>query len=99
MLGLQHPLLRFAKLFSGRYTDMNGFGEYSQAFGIKMIYWSAFTICLCLLAFKSKQKSLLVFMSLAVLLLFTSGWKINKEKRNRAGYAFCVDNDANTSKY
>ncbi len=84
MIGLQHPLLRFAKLFSGRYTDMNGFGEYSQAFGMRMLYWCAFTICLFLLAFKSKQKSFLAIMSLSILLLFTSGWKIYRETTLRS---------------
>lgn len=44
MLGIQHPLFRFAKAYTVSYTDMNGFGSYLDAFGIKMLYWTAFTI-------------------------------------------------------
>lgn len=52
MLGLQHPLFRFARSFVGNYSDMNGFGAYLNAFTIKMLYWTAFTIIIGLLAGK-----------------------------------------------
>ena len=44
MMGLQHPLLRFAKSTSDYTGDMNGFGAYLNSFGMKMIYWAAFTL-------------------------------------------------------
>ena len=44
MVGLQHPLFRFAKAFPGNNSDMNGFGSYLGVFGMKMMYWVAFTI-------------------------------------------------------
>lgn len=50
MLGVGHPLFRFAKSFVGNRTDMNGFGAYLDAFAIKMVYWAAFTIIVGLLA-------------------------------------------------
>jgi hypothetical protein len=50
MLGMEHPLFRFARSFIGNHTDMNGFGAYLDAFTIKMVYWAAFTIMVGLLA-------------------------------------------------
>lgn len=50
MMGMGHPLFRFAKSFVGNHTDMNGFGAYLDAFAIKMVYWTAFTIIVGLLA-------------------------------------------------
>ncbi|WP_166437004.1 M1 family aminopeptidase [Niastella caeni] len=49
-LGLAHPLFRFARSFVGYYSDMNGYGAYLQAFGIKMLYWLAFTIIVGMVA-------------------------------------------------
>ncbi len=50
MLGLQHPLFRFAKSFLANPNDMNGFGAYLEVFGIKMLYWAALTILAGILA-------------------------------------------------
>ncbi len=50
MLGLQHPLFRFANFLPGNYSDMNGFGAYLEVFGVKMLYWTAFTVIVGLLA-------------------------------------------------
>lgn len=50
MLGLDHPLFRFANSLMGNYSDMNGFGAYLEVFGVKMLYWTAFTVIVGLLA-------------------------------------------------
>jgi len=50
MLGLQHPLLRFAKSSLNYTGDMNGFGAYLYPFGMKMLYWAAFIIVVGLIA-------------------------------------------------
>jgi len=44
MLGIQHPLLRFAKSPLQYSGDINQFGSYLNVFGIKMIYWTSFTV-------------------------------------------------------
>ena len=44
MVGIQHPLLRFAKSPLQYSGDINQFGSYLNVFGIKMIYWISFTV-------------------------------------------------------
>lgn len=44
MFGIEHPLFRFARSTAAFTGDMNGFGSYLNAFNVKMLYWSAFTI-------------------------------------------------------
>jgi hypothetical protein len=48
--GYSHPLLRFANSYTGQYSEMNGYGAYLNAFGLKMIFWTAFTIPVALVA-------------------------------------------------
>ena len=44
MIGLEHPLLRYAHGPEFPYGDMNGFNNYNTAFNWEMIYWSALAI-------------------------------------------------------
>jgi len=53
--GIRHPLLKFANAFDGTYSDMNGFGSATEAFGSKMLYWSFVTALIFILASKVKQ--------------------------------------------
>lgn len=50
MLGLQHPLLKYANAFNGMYSEMSGFGQALQAFDLKMIYWMGIAAIILLLA-------------------------------------------------
>lgn len=46
MIGIKHPLLRYANTFSAGYADMNGFGSYTVPFHWQMLCWSALAIFL-----------------------------------------------------
>lgn len=50
MLGIQHPLLRWAPFFRASYSDMNGFGGYAVAHHIKMLYWSGIAAAIATLS-------------------------------------------------
>ncbi len=41
-MGIEHYLLRFATVPDMNYSDMNGFGHYTKAFHLYMVYWTAF---------------------------------------------------------
>lgn len=56
MLGIQHPLLRFAKSPLQYSGDINQFGSYLKVFGIKMIYWTSFTVLIAIASTWSLQK-------------------------------------------
>ncbi|WP_254412253.1 ABC transporter permease/M1 family aminopeptidase [Dyadobacter diqingensis] len=49
-LGLEHYLLRYGIVPELHYADMNGFGHYAKAFNWYMLYWTAFSVMLSLLA-------------------------------------------------
>ncbi len=49
MLGIRHPLLRFAAPLSTKMTDMSGFDTAITAFGWQMLYWGAITLAIGLL--------------------------------------------------
>jgi len=53
--GIRHPLLKFANVFDGTYSDMNGFGSATEAFGIKMLYWSFVAAVIFMLASKARK--------------------------------------------
>jgi ABC-2 type transport system permease protein len=53
--GIRHPLLKFANAFDGTYSDMNGFGSATEAFGVKMLYWSFVAAVIFMLASKARQ--------------------------------------------
>lgn len=76
MLGLEHPLYRFANSLMGNYSDMNGFGAYLEVFGIKMLYWTAFTVIVALLAshFWAADKSTSLLKRMKQLKL--AGWVV-----------------------
>jgi hypothetical protein len=50
IIGIRHPLLKFANTFQGEYSDMAGFGRGMIAFNYKMIYWSCIAIVFFILA-------------------------------------------------
>jgi ABC-2 type transport system permease protein len=52
MVGIRHPLLRFANVFQGNYSELNGFGSAVQAFDIKTLYWLCVTSIIFILAAK-----------------------------------------------
>lgn len=45
-LGISHPLLRFGDSFKREYFDLNGFGKYTFAFDISMLYNFGLTLIL-----------------------------------------------------
>jgi hypothetical protein len=49
MLGIRHPLLRFAAPLSTKMTDMSGFDTAITVFGWQMLYWGAITLAIGLL--------------------------------------------------
>ncbi|WP_300570083.1 M1 family aminopeptidase, partial [Flavobacterium sp.] len=49
LVGINHPLFRFAETLNREYFDLNGFGKYTFSFHIKMLY--CFGIALILLFF------------------------------------------------
>lgn len=49
LLGLKHPLLRFANAFQGAYSEMNGFDHTLTAFHYQMLYWLCITLLLFML--------------------------------------------------
>jgi len=48
-LGVSHPLLRFGDSFKREYFDLNGFGRYTFAFDISMLYNSGLALILLVL--------------------------------------------------
>lgn len=50
--GIKHPLLRFANVFQGNYSELNGFGNVVQAFDVKMLYWLCVTAIIFIIAAK-----------------------------------------------
>lgn len=96
MIGLQHPLFRFAKSSANYTGDMNGFGAYLNSFGIKMIYWSAFTVIAGIIAslawgnlqhisffrrLKQLKPATYFVMILALLIMLVSGTTISNKTR------------------
>ncbi|WP_312747074.1 M1 family aminopeptidase [Sphingobacterium multivorum] len=85
MLGIEHPLFRFAKSPLNYSGDMNGFGAYLHAFGFKMIYWTSFSALIAIGTTLTRQKArsfsvnlkshskLKVFAVLMVAVLLISG--------------------------
>jgi ABC-2 type transport system permease protein len=63
LIGISHPLLRYANAFARPYYDMNGFGNYSTAFHWQMLMWTSLAIVIMSLtgkpaAFSGKRKYL-----------------------------------------
>lgn len=52
LIGFRHPLLRFANVFQGNYSELNGFGSALQAFDIKMLYWLCISSIIFIIASK-----------------------------------------------
>lgn len=50
IMGIRHPLLKFANTFQGEYSDMAGFGRGVIAFNYKMIYWFCIAVAFFILA-------------------------------------------------
>lgn len=52
---LNHPLSRFANVYQGDYSSMNGFGNDFTAFGFYMLFWSGLAIIIFLIASLLKE--------------------------------------------
>ncbi|MGL5888981.1 MAG: M1 family aminopeptidase, partial [Bacteroidia bacterium] len=52
MIGANHPLLRWANPLMQSYSPMNGFGNYPEAFQLKMIYWTSLAVIIAMLCYK-----------------------------------------------
>jgi ABC-2 type transport system permease protein len=50
--GMKHPLFKFANVFQGNYSELNGFGSAVQAFDVKMFYWLCISLIIFILASK-----------------------------------------------
>lgn len=50
MIGLRHPLIRYADVFAIDYSGMNGFGAYTTAFNWQMLYWAALAVCILIVS-------------------------------------------------
>lgn len=79
MIGVSHPLLRYANPLAVPYADLNGFGNYVVAFHWQMICWGAFAVFLfSLVSLYHTRKSLggskiaLLVTSLVVFLISAS---------------------------
>ncbi|WP_336515560.1 M1 family aminopeptidase [Pollutibacter soli] len=91
IIHLNHPLLKFANAYSGDYSSMNGFGNELSAFGFYMLFWSAITIVLFLLASGLKERvhtrrvsfsrTGLAFGGVAVIISLISGAYIFRETK------------------
>ncbi len=71
LLGLNHPLLRFAAPLAVEFSDMNGFGQYASAFNWKMLYWGAFSIFPAIAAVMFWRRG----TAEQTLLRFRAGWR------------------------
>ncbi|HMJ47746.1 MAG TPA: M1 family aminopeptidase, partial [Ferruginibacter sp.] len=89
MIGVTHPLLRYANSFSKPYNDLNGFGNYSTAFHWQMLLWTCAAICMVMgiewrrsRNIKSAQKiffimAALIFISTAAFIYYNTNIKYN----------------------
>lgn len=79
-LGLRSPLLRYATLPDLRYSDMNGFGHYTDAVHWYLFYWTCLAFILAWMAallwrrFAAAQKPGLNKGSVAALCIACAGW-------------------------
>lgn len=73
MVGIKHPVLQYANVFQGAYSEMNGFDFFLDAFHIKMIYWTCVTALIFLVAiwFNSKKMAVGKLKILPFIMLFT----------------------------
>ncbi|WP_333574922.1 ABC transporter permease/M1 family aminopeptidase [Sphingobacterium sp.] len=88
MLGLEHPVFRFAKSPLQYSGDMNQFGAYLHAFSFKMVYWTSFSVLIAIYSIHKRNKakhisavlksdlSLKVFSLLMFAILSVSGYRI-----------------------
>lgn len=56
LIGIVHPLAGFGKIFSREYSEMNGFGNYLQAFHWKMILATSVALLLFSVAIRKKMR-------------------------------------------
>lgn len=52
VVGVTHPLFRFANVFQGNYSELNGFGSALRAFDMRMFYWLCITSIVFIFASK-----------------------------------------------
>jgi hypothetical protein len=76
MIGITHPMLRYAAVIDIPFSDMNGFGKYSTAFHFKMIYWTSFALLIALFANRRslpRNRKVAFASSLTFMILIVSG--------------------------
>ncbi|GAA4312627.1 hypothetical protein GCM10023149_08060 [Mucilaginibacter gynuensis] len=77
LVGLKNPLLLFANVYHGEYSEMNGFDLFLNAFHYKMLYWSFVAAGIFLIAVNVWKKPgnwyVLKFTSLVLLTICFSG--------------------------
>lgn len=56
MVGIRHPLVRYADMLTIDYSGMNGFGAYTTAFNWQMLYWTALAVCIVIVSGKLWNK-------------------------------------------
>lgn len=84
MIGLTHPLWRFANAYQGNYSEMNGFDLYIEAFHIKMLFWFSVTLVLFILIgirFKKLKKLHFGIVMIGLIMAIGTGTLIAKETR------------------
>jgi ABC-2 type transport system permease protein len=81
LIGIKHPMLKFANAFQGVYSNFNGFGQYINAFHIKMLYWLCITIVIALITNRiwskiklEKKIKLISIFSLSIVLSATGAF-------------------------
>lgn len=57
MMGLHHPLLRYANAYQGDYSEMNGFDLFLNAFHMKMLYWFFVSAVVFFIAIRSWNRN------------------------------------------
>lgn len=73
MVGIKHPVVQYANVFQGIYSEMNGFDFFLDAFHIKMIYWTCIAAIILWIAiwFNNKRMAVGKLKILPVIMLFT----------------------------
>jgi ABC-2 type transport system permease protein len=82
MIGMRHPLLRFANVMTVKYEEMNGFGAYTTAFNWQMLCWFGLAVCMVIAgsvlwnrkAVKFNRSKLFITVAFGLLFLGSAGY-------------------------
>lgn len=97
MVGIRHPLMRYADMLTIDYSGMNGFGAYTTAFNWQMLYWAALAVCIIILMGRIQKFLLVICLMIFIgtgIYIFSqttpyetessvNKWKENYERRYR----------------